>query len=158
MQFLRWVNSIARLGRLGNTIDKVEEATLSALQRRLNNQAFGCVPVSTVSTKGYAIKTDSIGYLQYIDTSSLQICCEELSAYLNIAVQPGTFIGPGHILAYLDTENSDNNDFDYTHIHKAFMIGKQRVFDDDPRYGLIVLSQIADRAHFSRSKRSRHSY
>ncbi|MDA3898914.1 MAG: DUF2254 domain-containing protein [Spirochaetes bacterium] len=146
IQFLRWVDSIARLGRLGNTIDKVEDATQSALHSMIENPAFGCIQVQSVEARGHFIKSDSIGYLQHIDTATLQNCCEEINGIIRVAVQPGTFITHGHIIAYLETEEKNTKNFDYKRISDAFIIGKQRVFDDDPRYGLIVLSQIADRA------------
>lgn len=31
-------------------------------------------------------------------------------------------------------------------IARAFLIGDERTFDDDPRFGLVVLSEIASRA------------
>jgi hypothetical protein len=41
-------------------------------------------------------------------------------------------------------ETQDPDDF--AELVRAFHIGGDRVFDDDPRFGLVVLSQIAGRA------------
>ncbi|WP_269749768.1 DUF2254 family protein [Salinimonas marina] len=44
--FVRWVDSIARLGRIGSTIDKVEHATAQAMLRRQQQPAYGGIPLT----------------------------------------------------------------------------------------------------------------
>jgi uncharacterized membrane protein len=59
---------------------------------------------------------------------------------------PGSLAAPGRPLAWVLTESGELSKADRTLIEKAFLIGDQRVFDDDPRFGLIVLSEVASRA------------
>lgn len=42
----------------------------------------------------------------------------------------------------------DLSDIDASRIAQAFLLGDVRQFDEDPRFGLIVLSEIASRALF----------
>ncbi|MFP3904780.1 MAG: DUF2254 domain-containing protein [Armatimonadota bacterium] len=146
--FVRWVDSIARLGRLANTIDKVEIATAAALKRRRKAPALHGLPAATVSasTTGEPVFAKTIGYVQRIDVASLQSCAEALDGRIRVAVLPGKFVMPQIAVAYIDSASNTGEDLDHQEIIEAFKIGKERRFDDDPRYGLTVLSQIAGRA------------
>lgn len=144
--FVRWVDSIARLGRLGGIIDKVETATADALQRRRSMPTLLGIPAGEQQRKGQAIYGDSIGYVQRIGVNSLQAYSEKLQLRITVASLPGTFSAPGRPLAYVTADRGDLSKMDSEQIVKAFYIGDDRKFDEDPRFGLIVLSEIASRA------------
>jgi uncharacterized membrane protein len=63
---------------------------------------------------------------------------------------PGTFCTPDKILAYvwLEDPNTETtlDDAVIEKVSSAFVVGRQRTFVDDPRFGLIVLSEIASKA------------
>lgn len=144
--FVRWVDRIARLGRLGNTIDKVEQATAASLQKRKRAPALNGVPAGPRPFSGLAIYARSVGYVQQIDINALQSLAEKVEARIQVAVLPGSFITPERPLAYLNDSPADKSDFKVEKAADAFLIGRERVYDEDPRYGLVVLSQIAGRA------------
>ena len=146
LMFVRWTDSIARLGRLGTTIDKVETATATALRRRRSAPTLGGAPVSLSQDEGHAIYGEAIGYVQRIDVTALQTYAEQSQTRIIIAALPGTFAAPGQPLACVVADAGDLSDFDADIVAKAFMIGGDRIFDEDPRFGLIVLSEIASRA------------
>jgi len=144
--FVRWVDRIARLGRLGATIEKVERATTAALKRRRKAPALNGVAALPRPASGQAVFCDRIGYVQRIDIDVLQACAEETDGWVTVAVLPGSFVAPGRPLAYVRPDFRSEAEFDAEKLAKAFVIGNERVFDEDPRYGLVVLSQIAGRA------------
>jgi uncharacterized membrane protein len=144
--FVRWVDSVARLGRLGTTIDKVEDATASAFKRRRNAPTLGGVPVKVRQFGGQAVYGDSIGYVQRIDIIALQKYAEKSGTRIIVAALPGTFCGPERPIAQVVADSGDLADLDKSTIIQAFIIGDDRIFDEDPRFGLIVLSEIASRA------------
>ncbi len=144
--FVSWVDRIARLGRLGGTIDKVEAATAAALRRRRNAPTLGGVPVEWRQNGGQAIYGGRIGYVQRVDIPALQTYAEKSGFRITLAALPGTFSAPGRVLAYMTKDSGDLPDIDTSQIAKAFLIGDDRQFDEDPRFGLIVLSEIASRA------------
>jgi uncharacterized membrane protein len=146
LTFVRWTDNIARLGRLGTTVDKVETATAAALQKRRETPTFGGVPTKSPDTGGQAVYADSIGYLQRIDVDILQKTAENSDTQIAVACLPGTFTAPGQALAYVTTDSGESFELDTSEIKNAFLIGDDRLFDDDPRFGLIVLSEIASRA------------
>lgn len=144
--FVSWVDRIARLGLLGGTIDKVEAATAAALQRRRCAPTLRGVPARRRQNRGQAIYGGRIGYVQRVDVTALQVYAEKTRARITLAALPGTFSAPGRALAHVTTDSVDLSDIDTSQIARAFLIGDNRQFDEDPRFGLIVLSEIASRA------------
>ena len=59
---------------------------------------------------------------------------------------PGTFAMPGSPLAHVLAVSVQGQAAELQRVTAAFTIGRDRVFDHDPRLGLIVLSEIAGRA------------
>ena len=145
--FLRWVDKIARLGRLGTIIDKVEIAAAKALEeRRLFPTLRAMRLIPNEMNNGIAIFASAVGYVQQIDLRKLQHIAEENNWRINVAALPGTFATPDRPLAYVISDEQSENALDSSFIEKAFVIGQDRMFDEDPRFGLVVLSEIAARA------------
>ncbi|NDY70623.1 DUF2254 domain-containing protein [Desulfobacter hydrogenophilus] len=144
--FVRWVDSIARLGRLGRIVNKVEKATDDALQRRRLAPTLGGVPSGQLKPVGQAVYGNSIGYVQRIEMAGLQGTAERLQLQIMVDALPGTFVAPGRVLAYVTTDSGALSEKDTDQIAKTFLIGGDRTFDEDPRFGLVVLSEIAIRA------------
>ncbi|MGH8284064.1 MAG: DUF2254 domain-containing protein [Gammaproteobacteria bacterium] len=144
--FLRWVDRIARLGRIGTSTDKLEKATASALRRRRLAPTLGGVLANSESNQGEAVYANVIGYIQQINMSALQAVAEKYEARINVAALPGTFAAPGTPLAYVCAEGNSDAEVNTDQICDAFLIGGDRTFDDDPRFGIIALSEIASRA------------
>ncbi len=146
LTFLSWVDRIARLGRLGTTIDTVEEATATAMKRPFHIQIAGKGSSPSFEANGQAIYGTAIGYVQRIDVAELQTLAEEMGIEITIAAMPGVFSAPGRALAYASGASGELSNDDVSQIAEGFVIGKDRIFDVDPRFGLIVLSEIASRA------------
>ena len=147
ISFVRWVDSIARLGRLGNTIDKVEEATKSAFMQRQAAPRLGGITWQPRAPKSQEITGEAIGYVQHINVAALQARAEKSQLRITISALPGTFCTPNRPVAYVSADGPDEiSDPDKKAIADAFEIGDVRAFDQDPRFGLIVLSEIASRA------------
>jgi len=146
VMFVRWVDRIARLGRLGNTIHKVEVATAAAIKQHRKSAAINCLPAGSVKSADHPVYPDSVGYLQRIDISRLQSCAEKAEGQIKVEALPGAFITPDRPIAYISADPASDEDYGEKEIAEAFLIGEARMFDNDPRYGLVVLSQIADRA------------
>ena len=147
--FVRWVDRIARLGRMGTTIDKVEQATAAALKRRWKAPNLCGVPLSSqagAKTGQPLVCATKVGYVQYIDMAALQSWAEQNQARVVIAALPGAFATPDKTLAYVIAESAEHTKIDCTAVAGAFQISGSRLFDDDPRFGLVVLSEIAGRA------------
>jgi uncharacterized membrane protein len=143
---LRWIDHLSQLGRVEETTKRVEEATLKAMDARLeapylgaNQFKAGDVPPNRTVT---ALTT---GYIQHIDVEALHDCAEEAEGDIYLTVLPGAFVHPGRPLIRIATAASPTDEL-CERIRNCFSIGAERSFDQDPRFGLAVLSEIAIRA------------
>ena len=70
--FVRWVDSIARLGRMGTIIERVETATADAMEEQKRLSAL-CVRTSdSVIASATPVYAQTIGYVQQVDVRKLQ--------------------------------------------------------------------------------------
>lgn len=147
--FIRWVDQIARLGRLGTTIDRVEKAAEAALERRKRTPHLGGQPAAeNAAAPGEPVFANAIGYVQHINVEALQACAEKYKTSLTVDALPGTFVAPGRALVFFrkDGTPAAGDNIDRSALSDAFTIGHDRTYDEDPRFGLIALSEIAARA------------
>ena len=144
--FARWVDRIARLGRLEETMDKVEQATAAALIRRRAAPTLYGVPRGPQEPTGQPVFSATVGYVQRIDVAGLQIWAEKAQARVTVESLPGAFVAPDRPLCYVNTPPAEQAELDVEQVARKFTIGNQRLFVDDPRFGFIVMSQIAARS------------
>jgi len=143
--FVRWVDRIARLGRLGAVIAKVEEATARAMAQRKRQPCLGGMMASG-PLSGLSFHSDRNGYLQRVDMAALQRLAAKHKVRITLAVVPGAMIMPSRPLGYVLPDSRDSGAIEPALLRKAFIVGPLRQFDDDPRFGLVVLAEIACRA------------
>jgi uncharacterized membrane protein len=146
LTFLRWVERISRLGRMEHTIKLVEQATENAIKTRLESPTLNGISVNPNQEKGTAVYGEITGYVQQIYMSNLQGIAERLDAIITINAVPGTFSSIDKPLFYILLNEKTSTETDYNELRKAFVIGNMRYFHEDPRFGLITLSEIASRA------------
>ncbi len=146
LPFVRWVDRIARLGRLGNTIENVEKTASQGLRRQLLKPYLGGMPLNKIPKQASPIRPKETGYIQRVDLESLQEIAENKRIRIFVTARPGVFATPERILAHVSSDAGENTSYEEAPIVNAFRIGSNRTFDEDPRFGLIVLSEIASRA------------
>ena len=145
LSFIRWISHLMEFGRMTDTLDRVEQAASEAIGQRLAAPCLGGelqtapVPQNRVSVPG-----ESIGYVQYIDMLALAKAAQKAECAIWIVATPGSFVHGNAELAVVDTSSLDDETI--SEIRDAFAIGRNRGFEQDPRFGLVVLSEIAIRA------------
>lgn len=145
LTFVHWVDRIARLGRVGAIIGKVEQAAAAALGRRQRAPCLGGA-AAVGPLHGEPVYGSKVGYLQRIDVAQLQRLAEKRGGAIRVAVLPGAYVGPSRPLCFVEPARGLEGGPDKDACAGAFTIGPQRQFDDDPRFGLLALSEIACRA------------
>ena len=146
VKFVTWVDNIARLGRVGFTIERVETATAAALERRRLAPSLCGVPRGDGPAEGHPVYASSIGYVQQIDMAALSAWAEAEDARVVVDALPGTLASPDRVLAYVRRAGSERPGEEYSGVVNAFQIGGERLYENDPRFGLCVLGEIAGRA------------
>jgi uncharacterized membrane protein len=146
LTFVHWVDRVARLGRLGATIDKVEAATADALRERLRHPSLRGVAPRAHDDAGTPVFGDAVGYVQRVDTARLQEYAAERGLRIAVRALPGDFTTPTTPLAHTWTEAGEDEGLEPGEVRRAFVVGDERSFAEDPCFGLVVLSEIASRA------------
>lgn len=142
ISLLRWIDHLTRLGRVGETTARVEAVARRAIMDRIADPYLGCVPLRPdLPPLPYEILAREVGYLQHIDTTALQALADEEDLEISVPVLPGNFIDDGTVLARMSRHLPDAARF-----QAAFTIGDGRSFEQDPRFGLVVMTEIASRA------------
>jgi uncharacterized membrane protein len=143
---LRWIDYLARFGRLSETIQRVEETTWKAMKTRLEHPHLGAHPAAgedRVPEDAQPVFAEAIGYVQHIDIAALEECASKADRSVFLTALPGVFADPARPVAMV----SGAHDVEIGKaIAAAFTIGAERTFDQDPRFGLCVLAEIASRA------------
>lgn len=142
---MRWIAHLMDFGRLSDTLARVEKAATNALAARSRDPYLGGRPlVESVPESTASVFPDTIGYVQHVDIEALSICADEIEARFWLADLPGCFVHPANALLYVsDAALSDELT---ERIRATFTIAPMRSFDQDPRFGLIVMAEIASRA------------
>lgn len=145
---LRWIDHLSKLGRVGETIDRVETATTAAMKARIEWPHLGASPYpSHVPNNMTKVSANDVGYVQYIDVKSLGEIATELDCDLYMQVVPGSFVSLGEDIALMHiTAAADALEEIQRRVLATVTIGTRRTFEHDPRFGLSVLSEIASRA------------
>ncbi len=139
---IRWVKTMSLLGRMGNTINKIELATTTAMQTYRDRPTMGAMLPSPEKVNGTAVMCQQVAYVRHIDIEALQALAVELDGSIHIRVRPGSLVHPGTVLLVIET----SSDVDHELARKSLVLGRWRSFDQDPRFGMIVLSEVAQRA------------
>ncbi|GGJ78688.1 DUF2254 domain-containing protein [Pseudomonas matsuisoli] len=139
---LRWLQTLASLGRMGDTITRVERVAARSLESH-RRQPYLNAECGPREVHGWPVHASSSGYLAFIDVNSLQSLAQRLDLKCHVRVRPGGWIDPSVPIAILDRECSDTTERD--RILDAFHIATERSFEQDPRFGLLVLSEIGQR-------------
>ncbi|MEO8618184.1 MAG: DUF2254 domain-containing protein [Sphingomicrobium sp.] len=140
---LRWIQTLSHFGRVPDTIARVEKAGIAALNRH-------CGPVIAtgradldVPANGHTVCARETGYVAVIDTEELVKIAERTGKPLHVIAPPGRLVDARTPLAWTVAElkNDDVDD-----VVGAFTVTRERSFDHDPRFAMIVLAEIGSRA------------
>ncbi len=147
-QLVHWIGHLSNYGRLNDTIDRLETAAAKSLSRRMDRPYLGgrspAPDLAERSAAGIPLTADTIGYVQFIDMHNLQDCATEAGAEIVVTALPGAFVHPHRELLRLlggtmTDELAEN-------LRDAFVVDTHRTFDQDPRFGLIAMAEVASRA------------
>lgn len=146
LTFLKWVDRISRLGRINYTIKLLEDVTLGAMKMSVDSFDTKKEDKRDKDLKGSPIYSSTIGYVQKINIKKLQDLAEKWDLFIQLSCLTGSFIGPGRAIAFVYMKENQNLEIFRNEINKFISIGIERVFEEDPRFGLVALCEIADKA------------
>jgi len=143
---LRWTDYVLHLGRVRTTTERIERAAREAMRHRQEAPSLGGEMMAereAVPSDAESIEADTFGYVQHIDVEALQELAEEHDLHVFVGALPGSLVDPSATLGAIQGAASDDV---RGRFRKAFTVADTRSFDQDPRFGMCVLSEIASRA------------
>lgn len=143
---LRWIEHLSLLGRVGETTDRVEQAARQAITDRAVRPCLGGRPLSTneqLPAEAEPVYAAAIGYVQHLDMGVLDTCTREANCEIYVLSLPGSFVHGDYPLARVVGGDGETT---AERVRAAFTVGEERSFDQDPRFGLMVLAEIASRS------------
>lgn len=147
---LRWISHLMSFGRMSDTLDRVERAAARSLEQRLANPYLGGTPLhEEIPEDAVPVASTVTGYVQHVDIKVLAECADKRDAELYLEALPGSFVHEAAELLQVrlhQARGATPDDEQADALRRAFTLGAERSFDQDPRFGLIVLSEIASRA------------
>ena len=142
---LRWISHLMTFGRMGDTLDRVETAAITSLENRLENPFLGGRPLlAGIPCTCIPVLSREAGYVLHVDVGKLNSVAQSRKIKLWLNALPGSFVHQASPLLHVDREISDAEALQT--LRNAFTVGTERSFQQDPRFGLIVISEIASRA------------
>ncbi len=137
---------------MGETIDRVEQATIDAINNRLQWPHLGGVAYPSewmIPPSAQIVTSKQTGYVQHIDVQALGAIATACEIQIFLEILPGSFVHLGMPLARTVSLNKERVDELHSSSEKilaCLTVGVRRTFEHDPRFGLSVLSEIASRA------------
>ncbi len=140
---LRWIQHLSSFGRVRDTIERVETVARQAMRAWAEAPHLGAQPPVAIPTGSSPVYPANTGYVAHIDVAGLARIADRSGLTVHIAELPGAFVYPERPVAHISGSIDDRI---RAAIGKSFAILPDRDFEQDPRFGLIVLSEIASRA------------
>lgn len=140
---LVWIEQLGKFGRVGDTINRVAKAAIPAAEFLAGVPRLGACEAVPIPDEAQEIVIDTSGYVEHIDAPELARIADEHVLTIHLTVLPGAFVHPKKPVAHA-TPSADEHVM--SEIAACFTLGRVREFDQDPQFGLIVLSEIASRA------------
>lgn len=142
-----WIEKLSKLGRVHQTIYRVEKVTGEALEKLGKTLTRKCHSFKELPLDGSPLYHSKIGYIRSIDYAALNNLAKDSKIDIYIEVEAGTYMYQCRSLAQLVGAKSRGLDEDCLNkIQECFDIGSTRFFEEDPRFGFITLSEVASRA------------
>jgi len=143
---IRWFDHLTMFGRVSDSAERVEKATLEAMRERLSAPTLGCQPLHSpdeVPRDAHRIQQREVGYVRHLDIAALDAAATKAGGRVYVLAVPGMQVGPTEPVLAFSGPLTDGLAED---LKSAVIVGPTRTFDHDPRFGLCVLSEIASRA------------
>lgn len=148
---IRWIQHITQLGRLEDTLERLERASVEALEKHRRAPQLGGATwdpkANPPDADAVPLFAESSGYVRHIDIEALASQIDR-SQRVWVLARPGAFVGPNRPLAQIARDGSGEPvpAEILTSLRKAWLVSETRNFDQDPRFCLCVLTEVASRA------------
>lgn len=140
---LRWIDQLSKMGRVDEAIDRVAAATLASFDSPLAGRL--AARPGPMAEPSLAVPAGAVGYVRNIDLEKLRSLAAEMDLSIQVEALPGDFVHEAQpMLRYAGRATFDTEAM--ARLRACWVIGERRTFDQDPRFGMTVLGEIASKA------------
>jgi uncharacterized membrane protein len=140
---IRWIGRMSHLGDVTEVINVVAAATNDAFRSIADAPHMGGLPSRTLPPGGVPVMPEAFGFVQKVNADDIGALADSLGVDLHLVSRPGAHVDPARPLVIAARPIDEDAQKE---VRDAFVIGPQRTFETDGRYGLLVLSEIGSRA------------
>lgn len=140
---LRWIAHLSTFGRMADVIDRVEKAATTSLEWHAARPTLGAQSATTPPAAAVPVHADGVGYVTHVDVAGLDRLARQHQIDVHVRAVPGRIADARVPLALVDGPV----DADVAAgVRRAFRIENHRTYEQDPRFGVIALTEIGSRA------------
>lgn len=149
---IRWVLHLQSFGSLIDTTRQIEDVTRAQFRERLENPCLGANALTgDVPDEASVIRAGESGYVQHIYPEALNAAAKSHGVELYLIKNIGSFVFLNEPLVMAaKTQEPETSDHDWGSLEKevrnSIRLGDLRTFDQDPRFGLVVMGEVASKA------------
>ena len=149
---IRWVLHLQSFGSLIDTTRQIESVTTSLFKERLKTPCMGGHPLTgPAPDDARPIFAPESGYLKHIYPEALDQQARDHGVEIYLTRRIGDFIFVGEPLVQVRRRGApqeEDHDWDSLEqkVFDTVQLGDLRTFDQDPRFGLRVLGEVASKA------------
>ena len=140
---LRWISHLSTFGRMADVIDRVERAATTSLELYAASPTLGARRSTGIPAAATAVGTDEVGYVTHIDIAGLDRLARSHEVDIHVHASPGRIADARVPLAFV---HGDLDEALASGIRRCFRLEHHRTFEQDPRFGVIALTEIGSRA------------
>lgn len=142
VRLVAWVDALTRMVRVRDAVKRVEEELHCALDGWTSR--LGGAPDLPLPAGAPPVFAHRVGYIQMIDLEALDRLADEAGVTVQLALLPGDFAMASRPLMHIVSGEADDR---MRHrMRRTLVIDDRRDYRQDPRFGLVVLGEIASRA------------
>lgn len=140
---LRWISHLSTFGRMSDVIDRVEKAATTSLERHAESPTLGARPAVVVPPGATAVHAEQVGYVTHVDVAGLDRLARHHGIEIHVRATPGHVADARVPLAAVTGTGDDDV---RAGVRRVFRIEHHRTYEQDPRFGVIALTEIGSRA------------
>ena len=141
---IRWAVHLETLGSLEQTGARIEAEAARAMAERRRAPCLGCNPLTertVIPQAATEVRAPRSGYVRHVYEAELDRIGRESGCGVYVLVPVGRFVAEGEAVAQAAAGEEVA-----TEIARNVAIGDVRSFEQDPAFGLQVLSEVAQKA------------
>ncbi|WP_299558538.1 DUF2254 domain-containing protein [uncultured Sulfitobacter sp.] len=145
---IRWVLHLQGFGQLIDITRQIEQVTRDQFKERLSLPCLGAIPLTgDVPEDCRPLRAWQSGYIQHIYPEALNALAEEYETDLYLTENIGSFVFLDAPVLHVVQKGADLDwDALCEEVRGCLILGDLRTYDQDPRFGLIVMGEVGSKA------------